>query len=304
MIRNDVPSSRSRRLRQAVGFFLLLGFAFQAHQAWLAREPEVSKVSVRGPDRFAANVAYAAEGPRQPSSADTLEQRAARDPIAFLQDAIHQYDRTVRDYTCVFTKQERLGGKLSRDQVMKAMFREKPFSVRLEWTRNADKCDRVLYVKDRWIDEGRQMAVVEPGWLARTFVSYVMRPIHGEDAERSSRRTIDQFGVRNALVLTLKYALMAREKGILDFRYVGMGEVDGRETLVFERHLPYSGEDDRTWPDRILVMHLDRELLLPALCLSYADDERQVLLGKYMTTQLKLNVNLPAEVFTKEGMGL
>lgn len=39
------------------------------------------------------------------------------------------YDRRVRDYTCTFSKTEFLAGELTDEQVMKAMFREKPFSV-------------------------------------------------------------------------------------------------------------------------------------------------------------------------------
>ena len=58
------------------------------------------------------------------------------------------------------------------------------------------------------------------------------------------------------------------------------------------------------WPDRTLVIHLDKEMLIPALCLCYADEQQQVLLGKYMTTDVRLNPSLPDSVFTKEGMGL
>jgi hypothetical protein len=231
-----------------------------------------------------------------------LEAFAARDPIGFFEFALDRYDRSVRDYTCVFTKQESIGGKLSNEQVMKAMFCEKPFSVRLEWVKNPDKCERVLYVADRWVDQGRQMAVVEPGPIARLFVKYVMRPIHGKDAKKSSRRTIDQFGLRNSLALVLKYCRMAQQQNMLKFEHVGAGQVNGRETLVFERRLPYTTEDG-IWPDRVLVVHIDKELLLPTLCVAYADEKKQELLGKYMMTDVKLNPSLPDSVFTKTGMG-
>jgi hypothetical protein len=105
------------------------------------------------------------------------------------------------------------------------------------------------------------------------------------------------------MALTLKYCWLAQEKGILDFEYLGNSSVDKRETLVFERRLPYTGEDG-IWPDRVLVVHVDKEWLVPTLCMCYADEEKRVLLGKYMTTDIKLNVNLSESVFTKEGMGL
>jgi len=284
------------------GAILVGALLFQLQES-LSRRPQASSAASPVVVQPPANAAFASIVLPDSRLGDSLEERAARDPIQFFDDAIAGYDRTVRDYTCVFTKQERLGGKLGLEQVTNAMFREKPFSVRLEWVRNADKCDRILYVADQWVENNQQMAVVEPGALARLFVSHVMRPIHGKDAMKSSRRTVDQFGLRNALVLASKYAKLSRDRGILDFRYTGKSEVDGRETLVFERRLPYTSEGGE-WPDRVLIVHIDREMVVPTLCLCYADDQQQVLLGKYMTTGIKLNVNLPDSTFTKEGMGL
>ncbi len=293
----------NRRMRVLVGLILFGGLVFQCQRALLSGPSAVTSVAVQGPSRTGPSVAYASIQDRPPVAAESLEQLASRDPIGFLESALDRYDRSVRDYTCTFTKQELVGGEMTSEQVMKAMFREKPFSVRLEWVRNPDKCARVLYVADKWTKEGQQLAVVEPGAIARLFVPYVMRPIHGADAVKSSRRTIDQFGLRNSLALTLKYCHLAREENVLNFSYLGAGKVDERPTLVFERRLPWKADSEK-WPDRVLVVHLDRELLLPTLCQAYADDNREVLLGKYMITDVKLNPNLPDSVFTKEGMGL
>lgn len=292
-----------RRIQVLVGLVLLPGFLLQCAWAWMARSgPDHPAIDVPQVARFNAGVAFAAPSARADRT-ERLEDEAARDPLGFLQIALDRYDRGVHDYTCTFSKQERLNGRLSRDQVIAAFFREKPYSVRMEWKQNAERVSRVLYVTDRWIENGRRMAVVEPaGQIAQLFVSHVMRPIDDEEARKSSRRTIDQFGLRNTLVLTLKYAILAREKRLLDFAYQGNSEIAGRPTLVFERRLPYAGEDG-AWPDRIQVLHLDRELLLPALSASYADDARQTLLGRYQYTDIKLNPNLPDAVFTKEGMG-
>lgn len=299
MIRRYVSQ---RRLRTVVGLVLVLGFLSQCYRL-LSPNPDVSSVVVVNPVKLAGNVALAAPAREPILAAESREARAVRDPVGFLEECIDRYDRSIRDYTCTFTKQEMIAKRLSAEQVMQASFREKPFSVRLEWTKNADKCSRVLYVQDRWLENGKQMAVVEPGAIARLIIPYVMRQIDGPDAQKSSRRTIDQFGVRNSMALILKYCKLAREQGILRYEYIGKGEVNGRATLVFERRLPYDGPRG-TWPDRVLVVHIDAEWLVPTLCQAYADDAKKVLLGKYMTTDLKLNVNLPDSVFTKEGMGL
>ncbi|HPD30024.1 MAG TPA: DUF1571 domain-containing protein [Phycisphaerae bacterium] len=302
MIETQPRRRRGRHIKIIIGLIVLAGVLVHVREPW-ARKTQPAADASESATSSQRNAAFAALVPLHAHLGESIEERAARDPIHFFEDAVEYYDSAVRDYTCVFTKQERIGGKLGPEQVTNAMFREKPFSVRLEWTRNADKCDRVLYVADRWVENNQQMAVVEPGAVARLFVSHVMRPIHGKDAMRSSRRTIDQFGLRNTLCLALKYAKLSREHGTLDFKYRGKSQVDGRETLLFERRLPYTGEGGE-WPDRLLLIHLDKEMLVPTLCLCYADDEQQVLLGKYMTTNIKLNVNLPDSVFTKEGMGL
>lgn len=303
MIRSSV---RDRRFRVVFGLILLAGFLIQADRALQTRPSEESSpVAVRGPARPVATEAIAAPSRNADLTIETLEERAGRDPVGFLEWCLERHDRSVRDYTCVFTKQERVGRRLTEVQVINAMFREKPFSVRLDWVENADKCDQVLYVEDRWYDGDARMAVVVPGRIARLFVPYVMRQIDGPDARKTSRRTIDHFGLRNSMLLILKYCHEAREKNIADytFTYMGNGQVDGRDTLVFERFLPYNGQDS-TWPDRILIVHIDRELLVPVLCKSYADDEREQLLGSYLLTDIRINVNLPDETFTMKGLGL
>lgn len=297
------PGIAYSRIRLITGLVLCCGFALQCQQALSDRSDSAAK-PITVPQVIAPQAGEAYAAPPQPATQPaSLTARAARDPLGFLQAALDHYDRSVRDYTCTFSKQERLGGQLTPEQVIAVSFREKPFSVRMEWKQNPDRAARVLYVADRWIEKGQRMALVEPsGAVARLLVSYVMRPIDGEEARKSSRRTIDLFGVRNTLVLTLKYANLTREKGLLDLTFKGESELAGRPTLVFERHLPYTGEDG-PWPDRVQVLHLDRETLLPALSASYADDDQKILLGRYQWSDVKLNPTLPDSVFTKEGMG-
>ncbi len=293
-----------RRIRVGMGVLVLAGLFFPCQYLLTSRaENAASPVVVQGPQKPNKTMAFAAPLHDKLVIDASPEALAGKDPMGFLQSALDRYDRSVRDYTCTFTKKELIGGEMSQEQVIKAMFREKPLSVRLEWIKNEDKCARVLYVADRWIKDGQQMAVIEPGAIARLFVPYVMRAVHGPDAEKSSRRTIDQFGLRSSLALTLKYCKLAKEKDILKLSYMGNGKVDDRATLVFERRLPYESEGG-AWPDRVLVVHLDKELLLPTLCTAYADDEKKVLLGRYMLTDIKINANLADSVFTKEGMGL
>ena len=302
-------SSPSRRVPVLVLCALAVGFAFQIHNSNSFSEetkvasPSSPTVPAPTPSRTAAFAAPATLLETETVDQDILTLAAA-DPVAFFERALRQYNTSVRDYTCVFHKQERMGGELGEEQSIDVMFRESPFSVRMKWVKNADKCNRILFVQDRWTKDGQQLAVIEPGAIARLFVPYVMRPIHGDDAKRSSRPAGDQLGFRSSMELTLKYVRLAKEKGVnFTFEYIGEGSFGGRDTLQFRRHLPYTGEGD-LWPDRVLIVDVDKELQMPVSCQAYADDEQSKLLGRYQMTDVKLNVNLPDSTWTKSGMGL
>jgi hypothetical protein len=60
---------------------------------------------------------------------------------------------------------------------------------------------------------------------------------------------------------------------------------------VFERRLPY-GDAAGVYPDRLLVIYVDREWLVPTGCFAYADDAGEKPLGTYVTTEVKFNVGL------------
>ena len=73
-----------------------------------------------------------------------------------------------------------------------------------------------------------------------------------------------------------------------------------RPTYVFERRLPYTG-DHGLYPDRLLVVHLDQECLLPTCCIAYADEAGTKLLGRYVITDVKFNVGLTDSDFARKG---
>ena len=127
-----------------------------------------------------------------------------------------------------------------------------------------------------------------------------MRPIDGPDAKKSARRRIDQFGFANSLRLIVKYCDLSAEHNELDLRYVGDSAVGERPTYVIERRLAYTG-DDGVYPDRLLIVHLDKEKLLPMCCISYADDAKTKLLGRYVFTNVKFNVGLTEGDFARKG---
>lgn len=232
------------------------------------------------------------------------ERLAKSDPLTFLHSCRQHYQRNYRDYTCTFVKQERIGSRITPEQVTHVKFREEPFSVNMLWVRNPDQAEQVVYVAGRWPDgNGQDQAWCRPaGVIARLFISKILQPIHGKRADNASRRTIDQFGFANTLDLIIQYSERAKAEGTLDLRYVSRGSINDRPTYVFERWLPYTGQEE-PYPDRLLVFHIDSEWLVPSACFSYADDAGQDLLGKYVLTNPTFNVGFTDEDFGPEALG-
>lgn len=280
-------SPSNMRARLIVGGILVGLFCWQVGRSSEQADdaPSIVTRSVLPPA-----VAYAAPTPK---AGTDLGDLARSDPMGLLKVALQRCQNSVNDYTCVFTKQERIRGRLGEEQQIAVRFREEPFSVMMEWTRNPGDAKRVLYVQGQWQnDEGQPLAKIEPqGAIARLLVKSVLLPINGPDARAVSRRTIDQFGFSNALKLIIDYAHAATSAGQGSLTYQGEGELNGRPTWILKRTLPYTN-DHGQWPDRVLVVHIDREWLLPLACYTYADDAQQVVLAKYVFSQVELNKGL------------
>ena len=253
-----------------------------------------------GPSAMATPVAMLA--PRKTAASITpadVEQLLKTDPWRFAQYARRHCEERVHDYTCIFEKRERIGGKLRELEEIEVRYRREPTAVFMIWQRNADQAKRVLY-KDapEYVDKhGEKVAKVEPaGALIRLVVSEIFMPIHGDRAKKSSRRAIDDFGFLNTFRLLDRYNQLGSEAGVLSIFYDGEGVVDGRPTYKIVRHLPYEHEGG-LWPDARMVMHIDQEWLLPTAVYSYADHAGTILLGSYVHTNVKLNPGLTDAAF-------
>ncbi len=240
-------------------------------------------------------------------SSDAFEERAIADPLGTLRGLLAESRESLSDYTCTFIKRDRLNGKLGRPEEIRIKCRERPFSVLMEWVRNPTCCDRVLYVKGRWINRnGGEEAWVDPQGVLVNLVlgarGGIRYDIAKGVAEGRTRRPISEFGFVNMLRLIVSISELAATRGELVLNYLGQSQLDDRGTYVFERVLPYAGLQG-TYPDRVLLVHLDRESHLPIGLFAYADDDREVLLGSYVMRDVTLNPGLSNAVFSKEANG-
>ncbi len=232
-----------------------------------------------------------------------IDRLVCENPLAYLHLARQAYQNQIIDYTCRFSRQEFLDNRLADEQVAEVKFREHPFSVYMHVTQNPAEARRVLYVRESRTANGQEQAIIQPeGCLARLFVRSVTRPIDGQEARNASRRSISEFGFAKALDLIIQYTEESRTQDLLDLKFVGTGKMDNRPTFVFERRLPKKEND--FWPDALLIFHMDQEWNLPVACYSYADSAGTQLLGKYLYTDVNLNVGLSATDFDPLSYGL
>jgi hypothetical protein len=214
---------------------------------------------------------------------------AANDYGKLLQTMKDNYDAHIVDYTGTFTKQERVKNKLMKAQTIDFKFRNKPFSIFMEWTKNAGKTDRMLFVKGQNNDK---MVVHPRGLLA--WITSVERNPKDKGVLKTSLRTCDQFGIRNLLNrVTGLYEGNAKDKGFTA-KYIGTEEIDKRPCIVLETVMP----NNEISPTRRLILVVDREYRLPVSITSL--DEKGNLISKYSYTALSFNNDLKDKDFSKK----
>ncbi len=206
------------------------------------------------------------------------------------------YDRNYTNYTCTLTKQERIGGKLGTEQEVKAKFKEAPFSVAMQWVRNAPLGDRVLYVEGKY---NNNMLVRPTNSLLRMLTGgAVQRKPDGADAMRNTLRPVSLFGFRNGMRELVKVYIAARDAGDLTEKFGGFADVAGRKTIVLERYLP--PRDD--YPAWKTLVYIDPEYLVPICIEGYNWDEE--LSSRYVYQDVNFDAKLTDDDFLPEANGL
>lgn len=113
---------------------------------------------------------------------------AEADVMLGLIDAARRTARSIDDYTCTFSKQERVGDELLPAQTASMTVRHRPFGVHLKFAGPEKIAGReVVYVG------GPEMRVKECGWKGA--VGFVKVPIDDPRVKRENRHTIAEAGL-------------------------------------------------------------------------------------------------------------
>src|SRR5262245_41088068 len=166
---------------------------------------------------------------------------AKEESVAFLKYCLIRYDREVKGYSLTMQKQERIQGKLNEPEIIDVHYKNGPaangHSVFMRWRKGARLAARVVYVdgenKGR---DGRSKMIVKPTGLGGLFI--VERDPEGEDAHKSGRYTLNEFGLKMGLQRTLVSFEAAQKEGALHVEYLGkkkIKETGNRECFVLKR---------------------------------------------------------------------
>ena len=240
-------------------------------------------------------VRVADDGGALPTEA-RMTRLAETDPIAFIENCIRRYDREVKGYRCVLHKQERLDGKLQPSEEIACQFREKPFSVLMDWREGARLAQKTLYVKG----ENDDKLLVKPaGFLALAGV--VERDPNGDDARKSSRVPITDFGIKIGMEHTLSSWQAAQKQNALHVEYLGEVKVKeaGDRVCWKLRRTDYKRPEDIDGVTG-LTLYIDKETWMQVgSTLKGADGQ---LLGEYFFRDIEINPDFKPDTFTRENL--
>lgn len=163
----------------------------------------------------------AAQPPATPAPAKTTDPLRAADPLgAMLSDAKAAFGN-VRDYSCTFTRQERVNGVLGEEQVGELKARTNPVSIAVRLARPVAVTGlSAVYVAGKRAD---QMKVRNPA--AKSISGFTLVSLDAPNAFPAGRHAVTGYGVgavldRIAKIATVEKALNNQvEVYATDFRF-------------------------------------------------------------------------------------
>jgi hypothetical protein len=215
-------------------------------------------------------------------------------PIHALEMGLLRYEREIKEYTCTMIKKERINKKDHPEEEIFCSFREKPFSVLMEWKKGMGKALGSLYVQG---ENQNQIKILPAGPLLSRFGPVSVKADDPQVLE-SSRYTVHEFGLERGMRRTFTAWGEVRDRGQLHFEYLGVRtikETGDRRCHVIRRTCTPPEEDGMT---EITIM-LDEQTWLQVGSVLKAGDQ---LIGYYYFRDINPKPNFPANRFMSEGL--
>ena len=222
------------------------------------------------------------------SNLDRLIKLAKTDPIELLEWSMSLYTKNVKDYSAVLHKQERIDGELRKPQDIEFWFKEKPYSLYMQWVNNPGAIDRLLYIEG--LNDGHML--VHPTG-AFSWLKSVKRKPKCPQALETSLRTADEFGFYRAMRSLHKTFSEAGKKQKYKIKYLGPAKVYGRQSVGMEVTIPRKNNESGL---RMFIF-FDTEHILPIKYECY--NEKGKLKSKYAFSKLKINTGTTGDILCR-----
>ncbi len=225
-----------------------------------------------------------------------MTKLAESDPVEFLKICLERYKKDVQAYRCTFEKREVVKGTERENEIIRAHFREKPFSVHMEWKEGASLCSGSLYVEG---ENGGNL-------LARSLIFGVSgpilsRPLNAADVKSTSRFGIDTFGIYLGQKATYDAIVEAKKDGVLFLNYKGIepcAKAGNRLCYKFVR-TPYEPPDPAEGLND-LTFYIDRATLLQVG--SVLTDDKGKFIAEYYFRDIEVNPVIDEKQFTRKAL--
>jgi hypothetical protein len=213
----------------------------------------------------------------------THEPLPAKDPVDFLKKCLERYqEEKISGYTSQLHKQERIQGRLQPSEEIEVYFREHPYSVLMHWLKGQKLADSALYVEGK--NDGKLL--VHPSGLAGRLVQVVSRDPEGEDARRSGRYSLKEFGLRKATERSYHDWKEAQDQGTLHADYLGVRQVyEAGDRPCYTLHRTSTKPDDQGVTD--VTLYIDKDNWLQIGSVLKGPDGK--IIGEYMFRDVRLN---------------
>lgn len=224
-----------------------------------------------------------------------IEDLLRTDPPRFLQMCLDRYDREVQAYSCTLQKRERVADKLLPLEIVEAHFREKPFSVSMNWKKGAGRAQKTLYVEGE--NDNRMLA--RPAGLLR-LVGVVAKDVDSPEIKASGRYTITEFGMKLGTLRTLKPMIEARKRNALHVRYEGMFTVPeaGNRPCYKLVRTPYLPPEDEGVNELTIYIDVDNWLQVG----SVLKDSAGQFIAEYYFRDIRINPTFAPNQFSREAL--
>lgn len=258
-----------------------------------------------------------AEGPAVPVEQETAEQDTSDHPLAWAISYANSHSvyirEKVRDYSCAIVKRERIDGELQPYQFIRAKVRcghqnedqlVQPMSVFLKYLAPATLKDRrVLYIEG----ENDGMMLVRKGGSLMKYLQITVDP-HSRTARRDSNYPITDIGLDKIIDRLVELA----KKDIENDPTASNTQVSYfRNAKIKDRvctHVRVTHPEARDGFDfHTASLFIDEELHVPIRLVVHGwpdgSDEKPPLNEEYNYMDLKLNIGLTDEDFSKAKLG-